>query len=181
MSETKKLMDLGLDDEMLAGIGRVHVLFGILELKLEHLYLSLAGMSTSLRQPGPIILAEMPIFKKVKTIRNLSVFGIRDYDSDLHERIKDGMNTVDKAINERKVLAHARWGKLSGESLQEEFDQDSTLAMTLSVSAKKGAEIKAIKYDFKNLRNIAIFIQDAVSEIDEIIHAVQEHVRARRS
>ena len=152
-------MKINISDEILAEIGKITVVFNLIENSLTEIIVKIVTVGNRKRDLGLIITAELSFKQLVSTLSSLLLFTL-EKNSPYFLQFDKISKLLYKAEQERNVVVHSLWAsKLESTSTTE------VIRMKTTAKNKKGLRKDFIKMNLDELKNISDLIGEAYKEL----------------
>ena len=151
-------MKLSLSDSVLAEIGKIVVIHGLIDSALAGIVGTIVSLNRA-HQLGQIVTAELSFRQRIGMLRSLLVFVFPDS----HEVIAD-FDRIRKLLyaadDERNRIAHSVWAHPDGDS-----DPHCSVRIKTTAKEKRGLQVEFVRVEIDDLRKSALIVGEAYAQL----------------
>lgn len=153
------MVKINLSDGVLAEIGKITVVFSLIEYSLAEIIGKIVTVGGRPRQLGKIVTAELSFRQLVSTLDSLLLFAFGK-DNEFVAQFARVKPLLSRAEQEHNVVVHSVWGKQS-----ESADPHLTIRMKTTAKQKKGLREDWVSMDLEHTRRITNVVGNAYGEL----------------
>ncbi len=153
------MVKLNLSDEVLTEIGKITVVFSLIEHSLGEIIGKIVTVGGRPRQLGKIVTAELSFRQLVSTLDSLLFFALGK-DNECVAQFARVKPLLSQAAQERNVVVHSVWAKQS-----ESADPHLTIRMKTTARQKKGLGEDWVSMDLEGIRRISDVVGNAWAKL----------------
>lgn len=152
-------MKLNISDEILAEIGKITIVFNLIENSLTEIIVKIVTVGNRKRDLGLIVTAELSFKQLVSTLSSLLLFTLGENDPHYLQFDKISKQLF-KAEQERNIVVHSIWASTS-----ESTSTNDVIRIKTTAKHKKGLRKDFINMSLSELRKISDSMDEAYKDL----------------
>ena len=152
-------MEINISDEILVEIGKITVVFGLIEHSLSEIIGRIVTVGGRVRELGTIVTAELSFKQRVSVLTSLLLLAL-EKDNDAIKQFNRLKPLLFDAEQKRNVVVHSVWAKD-----EESADPHGVLRIKSTAKSRHGLRIDFIAMSLDDLRRITDLLGKAYGQL----------------